>query len=490
MSKGIKTAFVCQNCGQVSPKWFGQCPGCGAWHTMVEEVQQPQTHGSRAEDITPWADEHAISLSSIPCELNGNRIRTASQEMDRVLGGGLVQGGVVLIGGEPGIGKSTLLLQVLCNLAHRGLSCLYVSGEESLAQIKARAQRLKGIQTEPQPSQKDTTEGSKLLSEPWFLSATNLEHIQEEAKAVKPQVMVIDSVQTLICPDISSAPGSVAQVREATFRMVQFAKSLSISLFLVGHVTKDGAIAGPRLLEHLVDTVLYFEGDRGQSFRILRTVKNRYGPTHEIGVFEMTSAGLQDVANPSHFFLSERQANVFGSVITPCIEGTRPILVEIQALVTRSYLTNPRRTSTGFDSNRLAMLLAVCEKYLNLRLYDQDVFVNVAGGFRITETAADLGVVMAILSSFKAIPLLSDRAVFGEIGLTGEIRPVTQWEARMNEAVRMGIKTCLIPFNPHAKTQVPTQAICVKRIEEAVKICLDSIANSPCAKGTPQAPAP
>lgn len=462
MSRENRLNFVCQNCGYVAPKWFGQCPGCEAWHTLVEESPQKTT----SLPFIAQEAEHAVKLSGIQCDLNGHRLKTGSSEMDRVLGGGLVQGGVALIGGEPGIGKSTLLLQILCNLADRNVSCLYVSGEESLPQIKARAERLR-------TANKDSKSVQGPSPEPWLLSATRLEHIQQEAQVLKPQVMVIDSVQTLICSDISSAPGSVAQVREATFRMVQFAKALGVSLFLVGHVTKDGAIAGPRLLEHLVDTVLYFEGDRGQSFRILRTVKNRYGPTHEIGVFEMTSAGLQDVDNPSHFFLNERQQHVFGSVITPCLEGTRPILVEIQALVTRSYLVNPRRTSTGFDSNRLAMLLAVCEKYLNLRLYDQDVFINVAGGFRITETAADLGVVMAILSSFKAIPLASDRVIFGEIGLTGEIRPVGQWDARMNEAMRMGFKTCLMPFNPHAKGKTPTHAICVKRIDEAVKACLN-----------------
>lgn len=417
--------------------------------------------------------EHAINLSSIPNESNVQRIPTGSSEMDRVLGGGLVPGGVVLIGGEPGIGKSTLLLQTICNLAGRGVSSLYVSGEESLSQIKARAERLNTHQKSSPKTPESINDKRVPSTEPWFLSATSLEHITTEATRLTPKTMVIDSVQTLICPDISSSPGSVAQVREATFRLVQFAKTHAISLFLVGHVTKDGIIAGPRLLEHLVDTVLYFEGDRGQSFRILRTVKNRYGPTHEIGVFEMTHKGLQDVVNPSHFFLSERQSHVFGSVITPCLEGTRPILVEIQALVTRSYLVNPRRTSTGFDSNRLAMLLAVCEKYLNLRLYDQDIFVNVAGGFRITETAADLGVVMAILSSFKAIPLPSDRVVFGEIGLTGEIRPVSQWEVRMNEAIRMGFKSCLIPFNPHVQSKSVAGAIFVKRIEEAVKACLN-----------------
>lgn len=469
MSRVSKSTFVCQSCGYVAPKWFGQCPGCEAWHTLVEE--RPQA----TMPFIAQEGEHALKLSGIQCDLNGHRIGTGSLEMDRVLGGGLVQGGVALIGGEPGIGKSTLLLQILCNLAPHNVSCLYVSGEESLAQIKARAERLSTVRRDQKQMHgvsEAIIEKSALCTEPWLLSATRLEHIQEEAEGLKPRVMVIDSVQTLICQDISSAPGSVAQVREATFRMVQFAKALDISLFLVGHVTKDGAIAGPRLLEHLVDTVLYFEGDRGQSFRILRTVKNRYGPTHEIGVFEMTSGGLQDVDNPSHFFLSERQQHVFGSVITPCLEGTRPILVEIQALVTRSYLVNPRRTSTGFDSNRLAMLLAVCEKYLNLRLYDQDVFINVAGGFRITETAADLGVVMAILSSFKAIPLPSNQVIFGEIGLTGELRPVGQWETRINEAVRMGFKTCLMPFNPHAKTTA-AHAIFVKRIEEAVKACLN-----------------
>ncbi|MEZ0328908.1 MAG: DNA repair protein RadA [Dissulfuribacterales bacterium] len=470
MSRVSKSAFVCQSCGYVASKWFGQCPGCEAWHTMVEE--RPQA----AMPFIAQEGEHALKLSGIQCDLNGHRIGTDSREMDRVLGGGLVSGGVALIGGEPGIGKSTLLLQILCNLAAHNVSCLYVSGEESLSQIKARATRLHGTNKDSKTLQNTSSsaaiENTTSYAEPWLLSSTRLEHIQEEATRLKPQVMVIDSVQTLICQDISSAPGSVAQVREATFRMVQFAKAMGVSLFLVGHVTKDGAIAGPRLLEHLVDTVLYFEGDRGQSFRILRTVKNRYGPTHEIGVFEMTSGGLQDVDNPSHFFLSERQQHVFGSVITPCLEGTRPILVEIQALVTRSYLVNPRRTSTGFDSNRLAMLLAVCEKYLNLRLYDQDVFINVAGGFRITETAADLGVVMAILSSFKAIPLPSNQVIFGEIGLTGELRPVSQWETRMNEAVRMGFKTCLMPFNPHAKNTT-AHAIFVKRIEEAVKACLN-----------------
>jgi DNA repair protein RadA/Sms len=352
-------------------------------------------------------------------------------ELDRVLGGGLSPGSTVLLGGEPGIGKSTLLLQLLGRVAASGKKILYVSGEEAPEQIKIRAERL-GIDT-------GTEDGF------WLAGEVYLERMEGYVNDLSPDILAVDSIQTTVCGDLASAPGSISQIREATARIIQISKPRGMTVFLIGHVTKEGVIAGPRVLEHLVDTVLYFEGERGHAFRILRTVKNRYGSTHEIGVFEMASAGLREVSNPSEVFITTRQEAVAGSVVTVCLEGTRPMLVEIQALVSRSYLTNPRRTSTGFDANRLAMLIAVGERHLGAVLYDKDIFINVAGGLKITEPAADIAVLMAIVSSLKGIPAPVGTVMFGEIGLTGEIRAVTRAGFRLNEAARLGFKHCIMP---------------------------------------------
>lgn len=376
--------------------------------------------------------------------------------MDRVLGGGLVPGGMVLLSGEPGIGKSTLLLQILASLTSDRRTILYVSGEESLNQIRLRAERLGSI---PETL--------------WVAAESDFDRIVEIAEEKSPAVMAVDSVQTISCSDISSAPGSVSQVREATARLMQFAKARDIPVILVGHVTKEGTIAGPRVLEHLVDTVLYFEGDRSHTFRLLRTVKNRYGPTHEIGVFEMSGTGLMEVPNPSEIFLSQRPEPVPGSIIVPCMEGTRPILVEIQSLVSPSHLNMPRRTATGIDNNRLALLVAIMERHLAVPLYDRDIFVNVVGGMKITETAADLGIILAMLSSLNDTPLDRGTAVFGEVGLTGEVRPVSRHDMRLNEVRRLGLRRCIIPVHGSERLTAleALDTVPVKTISEASKVC-------------------
>ena len=451
MKKTPKTVYTCQSCGYRAPKWMGKCPECNQWDSLVEEqVQAP----AGLENIPglPKGQSEPVPISALT-EDDEKRHLTGIHEFDRVLGGGLVSGSMVLIGGDPGIGKSTLMLQALHGLAADGHRVLYVSGEESVRQIRLRSQRL------------DT-----LASDLYVVSEINVERILTMIRDLRPRVLVIDSIQTMYTPDLTSAPGSVSQVREAAMRLMLMAKKSGIPTFLVGHVTKDGAIAGPRLLEHMVDTVLYFEGERNHVFRILRAVKNRFGSTNEIGVFEMKESGLEEVANPSAVFLSERSANNPGSVVTASMEGTRPILVEIQALASGTSLGTPRRTILGLDPNRVALLVAVMEKQLGLQLIGHDIFMNVAGGVKIDEPAVDLGIVSVVASSFLDKPIPEGTAVFGEIGLTGEIRAIGHVETRVEETRKMGFRKCLVPQH-NLKRMVEIdgiQAVGVRTITEAV----------------------
>ncbi|MGB9699861.1 MAG: DNA repair protein RadA [Thermodesulfobacteriota bacterium] len=421
-----KTFFSCQNCGYQAPKWLGKCPDCGSWNSFVEEqyatsLPAPEMTSIGGEGIPPQ------SITAIVTEEEG-RLKTELSEFDRVLGGGLVIGSVVLIGGDPGIGKSTLLLQALNKLAQQNLPVLYISGEESLRQTKMRAERI-GV-------------NSPNL---FVLAENSLEKILAEIKKLKPKVAVIDSIQTIFTSQLQSAPGSISQVRESAGKLMMHSKSTGLAIFIIGHVTKEGAIAGPRVLEHMVDTVLYFEGDRGHPYRILRAVKNRFGSTNEIGVFEMKEGGLEEVANPSQLFLAERPIDVPGSVVISCLEGSRPILVELQALVSPTSYGMPRRTSIGVDPNRLSLLVAVLEKKVGLNLAQQDIFVNVAGGVQVEEPAVDLGLISAVASSFLDKPISSKAMVIGEVGLAGEVRGIHQAEVRLKEAAKLGFKKCFLP---------------------------------------------
>ena len=428
MAKGKKTVFFCQNCGYESPKWMGQCPGCRQWNTFVEETFSASS-GRGISQTMPKAGtrNEPVALTKIQAG-EDDRIKTEIEELDRVLGGGIVQGSMVLVGGDPGIGKSTLLLQVCRQLSNKDHKVLYISGEESLRQIKLRAERI--------------GEFNDLLL---LMCETNLEAIRSTIERVKPEAVVIDSIQTMYNEEISSAPGSVSQVRESTGILMQIAKGLGISVFIVGHVTKDGSVAGPRVLEHMVDTVLYFEGDRQVAYRILRSVKNRFGSTNEIGVFEMRDKGLDEVKNPSQAMLNGRPTDASGSVVVCSIEGTRPILIEIQALVTRTNFRLPRRTSVGIDYNRVNLLMAVLEKRAGLHLGDWDAYVNLAGGMKLGEPAIDLGIVMAIASSYKNKVVDPELLIFGEVGLSGEIRGVSMAEQRVREAEKLGFTACLMP---------------------------------------------
>lgn len=405
---------------------MGKCPECAGWDTFVEESLTPRRISAALAGRTA-APAEPVSIDAVESE-DEDRFTTGIKEFDRVLGGGLVPGSLVLIGGDPGIGKSTLMLQALYSLAFKGLQVLYVSGEESVQQIKIRSKRLATIT-------------SNLL----VVSEIELESILSMVASIQPRVLVIDSIQTMFSGDITSAPGSVSQVRESSMRLMLMAKKTGIPTFLIGHVTKEGAIAGPRLLEHMVDTVLYFEGDRNHVFRILRAVKNRFGSTNEIGVFEMKAKGLTEVSSPSAVFLSERSANEPGSVVTASMEGTRPILIELQALASRTNLATPRRTVLGLDYNRVSLLVAVMEKKLGMHLYGYDIFMNVAGGVKVTEPAVDLGIIAAVASSFldKSIP--AETLVLGEVGLTGEVRAINHIETRLSEARKMGFTTCYAP---------------------------------------------
>ena len=438
MAKAKKSVFFCQNCGHEESKWLGQCPACKEWNTFVEEKITVSASGkSGAARSGKETDINIVPLMNVSTD-EDERIQTQIQELDRVLGGGIVEGSLVLVGGDPGIGKSTLLLQVCQKLSSINKKVLYISGEESLKQIKLRANRM-----------------GEFSGNLFLLCETNLEMIRTAIEKQNPDMVVIDSIQTMYSEEVTYAPGSVSQVRESTNVFMQLAKGMNIAVFIVGHVTKEGTVAGPRVLEHMVDTVLYFEGDRHASYRILRSVKNRFGSTNEIGVFEMRKEGLIEVENPSEFMLSGKPENASGSVVACAMEGTRPMLMEIQALVCRSNFGMPRRTAAGIDYNRVNLLMAVLEKRVGLPLSNYDAYVNIAGGIRMNEPAIDLGVIMAVASSYKNKPVAEDMIVFGEVGLSGEVRAVTMPEQRVAEARKLGFKTCVLP------------EVCVKNIGHA-----------------------
>lgn len=454
MAKGKNsTIFFCQSCGFESSKWMGQCPGCREWNTFVEEPAAGSGGGKTVKIIDRERNRPSL-LTEISLD-EEDRLTTGMQELDRVLGGGLVRGSLTLVGGDPGIGKSTLLLQVCRNLAMDEREVLYVSGEESLKQIRLRASRIGDFNTR-----------LKLLCE------NSLENIEETIRLAGPDVVVIDSIQTMFHESVSSAPGSVSQVREATGVLLRLAKGLNTAIFIVGHVTKEGTVAGPRVLEHMVDTVLYFEGDRHASYRIVRGVKNRFGSTNEIGVFEMEAQGLREVLNPSEFMLSGKPEGASGSVVVCSMEGTRPMLLEIQALVSHSSFGIPRRQTTGTDFNRVNLLIAVLEKRLGLSMGNCDAYVNIAGGIRIQEPALDLGICMALTSSFQNKPIDSKTIAIGEVGLSGEVRGVSMIQARVQEAKKLGFTTCVIPLvsADSVKEVTGIRIIGVRNVGEAVRL--------------------
>jgi len=444
MAKGKVTIFFCQNCGYESGKWMGQCPGCKEWNSFVEEKVQKGTSVKASQKV---GITEPVKLSVIDME-GSIRIDSGMPELNRVLGGGIVPGSLVLVGGDPGIGKSTLLLQVCKNLTHKEKKVLYISGEESLQQIKLRAKRMGEF-------------GEQLL----ILCETNLESIRDVIQRIQPEMIVIDSIQTMYNEEVSAAPGSVSQVRESTGVLMQIAKGMGITIFIVGHVTKEGVVAGPRVLEHMVDTVLYFEGDRHAAYRILRGVKNRFGSTNEIGVFEMRETGLIEVENPSEFMLDGKPQGASGSVVACSMEGTRPILIEIQALVCQSNLPMPRRTAAGTDYNRVNLLMAVLEKRLGMHLSACDAYVNIAGGIKMNEPAIDLGIVMALVSSYKDKSIDEKTMVFGEIGLSGEVRGVSMAEQRVMEAKKLGFETVILP------------QVCMKSVEKVTGLQLIGVKN-------------
>ena len=451
MSK-TKTVYTCSFCGYQSPKWLGKCPDCSQWNTFYEDIAFSKSP-SLASSITGVQENRPQPINEIKLN-HEDRISTEIGELDRVLGGGLVKGAVILIGGDPGIGKSTIALQALIHLAHKGEKVLYVSGEESLRQTRMRAQRL-----------------GNLPESLYILAETQIEAIIQEVKQLSPTILVIDSIQTMYTSELESAPGSVSQIRESSGRLIILSKALETATLFIGHVTKEGAIAGPRVLEHMVDTVLYFEGDRGHSYRILRAVKNRFGSTNEIGVFEMGESGLSEVLSPSELFLSERPEHSAGSVVVPSLEGTRPILVEVQALVAPTSLALPRRTAIGVDYNRASVLVAVLERKLGMALYNQDIFINIAGGFRLTEPGVDLGIVISIASSKLDQPVAHHTIVCGEVGLTGEVRAISHVPVRLKEAARLGFSQCIIP-NKNLKNlpvKENIKIIGVDTIQEAVE---------------------
>ena len=449
-----KVSFECMACGYESPKWMGKCPNCGAWNQLEEKIVHKEAAPGRGTLGKTPADDRprAMKLTTVK-NSDTPRTTTRSGEFDRVLGGGIVNGSLILIGGDPGIGKSTILLQTALILAGNH-KVLYVSGEESLEQIKMRADRI--------------TEKTSDLT---VFCETNLLYIHEEIKRSKPDFLIIDSIQTVFHPDVTSAPGSVAQVRESTQSIMNIAKGNNIATFIVGHVTKDGQIAGPRLLEHMVDTVLYFEGDQHHSYRILRAVKNRFGSTNEMGIFEMRAKGLEEVLNPSEIFLEERSKNAPGSAIVATMEGTRAMLVEVQSLVTPTHFHNPRRMATGVDTNRLSLLMAVLEKSEGMLMQQHDAYIKVAGGVKLDEPAVDLSVIISIASSFQNIAVRGEDCFIGEVGLTGEIRRVTKIEQRLQEAAKLGFKRAIVPASNLSGVDVPAgiEAIGVKTLKQAIK---------------------
>ncbi|MBQ1935996.1 MAG: DNA repair protein RadA [Clostridia bacterium] len=450
-----KTVFVCSNCGAEQSRWVGKCPACNEWNTLNEEVRSAEKTKTASARVATPATQRVLPITQIESR-EEERTKTRIGELDRVLGGGIVKGSLVLIGGDPGIGKSTLLLQICGQLASAE-KMLYVSGEESPKQIKLRANRL-------------SVASDNLL----LLSETDIDTVLETALQLKPDYLMIDSVQTMYTERLTGAPGSVGQVREVTLSLMKYAKESGVPVFVVGHVTKDGAIAGPKVLEHMVDCVLYFEGDRHQTFRILRSVKNRFGSTNEIGVFEMQEEGLIEVPNPSALFLTDRPEDISGSCVLATMEGTRPILAEIQALLSPTAFGLPRRTANGVDYNRVIMLMAVLEKRAGLNLSGQDAYINVIGGLRLDEPAADLGLVLAIASNFKNKPLSPKLAAFGEVGLTGEIRAVSQAERRVLEAAKLGFETIILPHNNlrSLKNVEGVKVIGVRNLFDALKVAL------------------
>jgi DNA repair protein RadA/Sms len=448
MSKAV-TKYVCQSCGYVSPRWIGKCPNCSEWNTFVEEISAPLKVSRKTGTASKLAP---VTMDQVESE-EVPRIKTSLNEFDRVLGGGLVPGSLILLGGDPGIGKSTMMMQMAVNLKEQIV--LYITGEESVRQIKLRAERL----------------GASTAKNILLLAETNLDLILDVIEQGEPDLVIIDSIQTMYRPGLESAPGSVSQVRESTALLLRLAKTRNIPIFVVGHVTKEGVIAGPRVIEHMVDTVLQFEGEAHYSYRILRALKNRFGSTNEIGIFEMHDAGLREVLNPSEVFLSERQYGMSGTTVVASIEGSRPILVEVQALVTSTSYGMPQRNSTGFDFRRLALLLAVLEKRVGMNLGQHDVFVNVAGGIRIDEPAVDLGIASSIASSLRDVPVDSSSVAVGEIGLGGEIRTIGQIEKRVQEAAKLGFKRIIIPKNnlKGVKQNGEIEVVGVDRIEQAIK---------------------
>jgi len=452
----VKTKFACTECGTESARWLGKCPGCQSWNTMVEfkeTVTKTKGVGLSSVNTTKEKPQSIIHIDSS----KEPRIETEMVELNRVLGGGVVPGSLILVGGDPGIGKSTLLLQTSHALSSKNYKVLYISGEESVKQTKLRADRLGA------------------LSEHLYVQCeTNIEAINDAIENLNPDFLVIDSIQTVYDPNVESAPGSVSQVRECTAHFMRVAKQKGIATVLVGHVTKEGAIAGPRLLEHMVDCVLYFEGERHHTYRMLRAVKNRFGSTNEIGIFEMSEAGLREVSNPSELFLSERPIGVSGSTVVASMEGTRPVLVELQALIAPTNFPSPRRTSTGIDHHRLTLIIAVLEKRMGLFLQNQDAYLNVAGGVKLDEPAVDLAIAVCIASSFKDAPTKPDDVIFGEVGLTGEVRAVSRAEQRVKEAAKLGFKRVIMPANSLKGWTPPKsiQVIGVNTVAEALKLAL------------------
>lgn len=449
-----KTKFMCRDCGYESPKWMGRCPGCGEWNTMDEEVEIVSKGPRGAFQHTETIQQKAMPISSI-ATTEEPRVKTELGELNRVLGGGIVPGSLMLIGGDPGIGKSTLLLQVSSLLANQNQRVLYISGEESIRQTKLRAERL-GVASD----------------ELYIYAETDLAKIHETINEVKPKFVIADSIQTIHHPEVTSAPGSVSQVRECTAELMRIAKTQSIAIFIVGHVTKDGQIAGPRLLEHMVDTVLYFEGERHHTYRILRSVKNRFGSTNEIAIFEMLQSGLKEVLNPSELFLQERSQGGPGSTVVASMEGTRPILVEIQALVTPSSFNYPKRMATGIDQNRVSLLMAVLEKRMGMLLQAQDAYIKVAGGVKLDEPAIDLAVLMSIVSSYRDVAAGATDCFIGEVGLTGEVRRVSRIEQRVTEAAKLGFEKVVIPASNIGGWDFPEgiQVVGVETISDALRI--------------------
>ncbi len=457
MATKLKVNYICQNCGYVSPRWTGKCPSCEQWNTLIETITESKKTKTGRETSAKNVQASIKPLHHVQHEYDGNRTASGISELDRVLGGGIVQGAVMLIGGDPGIGKSTLMLQISGNLKDKKL--LYVSGEESPAQIKMRADRL-GL----------TLENFLVLPE------TNLDTVISAIEAESPDFVVIDSIQTVFIPELESSPGTITQLRESTSLLIRTAKSTNIPIFIVGHITKDGSIAGPKTIEHMVDVVLQFEGERTHFYRVLRGIKNRFGSTNEIGIFEMTEKGLKEVPNPSEVFLSQRNYGASGCVISSAIEGTRPILIEVQALVCTSSYGVPQRTAMGFDYKRLSILNAVIEKKLGVFLNKHDIFLNIAGGVRIDETSVDLAAAMAIYSSYRDIPVDSETVIIGEVGLAGEVRTISNIEKRINEAEKLGFKRIILPKNNIKNINTKKyriQIVGVERIKEAAEAIIN-----------------